>query len=55
VPREEEQQVEVARVPQTGRLNDLCDHRVGWLNILDTVTPSGDGRRLRRRNTLEER
>src|SRR5512132_3092603 len=41
MPREEEEQVEVARVPQTGCFNQLHDQGVGRLNVPDVDSPSG--------------
>lgn len=43
MPREEEQQVEVARIPQTGRFNELHGQGAGGLNLLDPDAPFGGG------------
>src|SRR5688572_1796227 len=43
MPREEEQQVEVARVPQTGRFEELHRQGVARVNFLDVAAPFGDG------------
>lgn len=45
MPREEEEQVEVARVPQTRRFNELQSQGVGRLNLLDAEAPSREGPR----------
>ncbi len=37
MPREEQEQVEVARIPQPKRFNELHGHGVGRLEFLDTV------------------
>jgi hypothetical protein len=39
MPREEEEEVEVARVPQTGRFNEVRGQGVGRLNILNARVP----------------
>ncbi len=52
MPGEEEQQVEVARVPQTGRFDELPGSGVGRLNVLDFRSPSRDGQRPRGGDTL---
>lgn len=48
MPRKEEEQVEVARTPQTGHFNELHGQGVGRLNILDTGTPPGENPRAPR-------
>ena len=46
MPREEEQQVEVARVPQTGCFNELDSHLVGRLKLaVDAASPWRKGQR----------
>jgi hypothetical protein len=39
VPREEEEQIQVARVPQTSRFNEPGGQGIGRLKILDTGAP----------------
>jgi len=39
MPREEEEQVEVARIPQTSRFNEPFGQGVGRLKILDAAAP----------------
>ena len=56
MPREEEQQVEVARIPQTGRFDELHGHGVVRLNLLDLPCSFRKGfTRDRRKYTLRIR
>jgi hypothetical protein len=48
MPREEEEQVEVARVPQPSRFNEPGGHGVVRLKILDVDAPSGENPRTTR-------
>ena len=45
MPREEEQQVEITRVPQASRFNELKGHRVGREDLLDDISPSREDQR----------
>lgn len=47
MPREEEEQVEVACVPQTSRFNELHGQGVGGLNLLDPGAPFRDAHERR--------
>ena len=52
--REEEEQIEVARVPQPSRFNEPGGHGVRRLKILDTGAPFGnDPRTVRARISFE--
>lgn len=42
MPRKEEEQVEVACVPQTGRVDELHGQGVGRVNFLDAAAPFGE-------------
>jgi hypothetical protein len=54
MPREEEEQIEVARVPQTGRFNELHGQGVGRLNILDTGAPPRENHERHERRFLRK-
>lgn len=45
MPREEEQQVEITRVPQASRFNELKGHRIGREDLLDDISPSREDQR----------